>query len=637
MYNLKQYILNNYHRLTIINGESLFLSNQVVVTQAKSINNEVYVKGNVLDEVLYYPSIVFKQDGTLNLSCSCETINTKPCIHVIALLYAFDLDISEHKTYNSNLLSTIGLFLQHHETPNQLLHNDSGLKMQFNIDAFYLNNLETTIDLIIILKTNYLKIALEYQEELIIIEDLKAFLMLVQTNGLFTYKDLVIPLKISKIKAQDYLLLEYLVINNTLPSYSKFILNQHIINLLATLEDLNIVIDEKQYQLKLIKRPLLKIRHSKSGYYFELNNYNRLISFPLYNIIINEDKLFLLSKNHYYQALNYLLEDLSIKYENKMRVIEIYQTLFKQNLIEDFDFKQPSLTYQLNIGSNEDVLTVKINVINNNKQIPLLKQYELYYETYTLHQSLISFGFKTKQEYYYLKDNQLIISFLETVLPSLNNNFIIEYDLSYHNIFQDINEVANVKVGFIDDLITMELQLKGIALDELNDIYHSIESNTKTYITKAKRLINLDNQVTINNLKIFKKLNHNNTQILNLPRYYTLYLNSMNHLNYDDTYSNYLNQVNQVRLQEVTLPRISGVLRTYQEVGYQFLMSNYLLGFGSILADEMGLGKTIQVIAFLTKIYEENKLKPSLVIVPKSLILNWMDEFNKFSPSLKVN
>ena len=42
----------------------------------------------------------------------------------------------------------------------------------------------------------------------------------------------------------------------------------------------------------------------------------------------------------------------------------------------------------------------------------------------------------------------------------------------------------------------------------------------------------------------------------------------------------------------------------------------------------MGLGKTIQILSFLAWLKEKNELKPSLVIVPTSLISNWDNDNN---------
>ncbi len=81
-----------------------------------------------------------------------------------------------------------------------------------------------------------------------------------------------------------------------------------------------------------------------------------------------------------------------------------------------------------------------------------------------------------------------------------------------------------------------------------------------------------------------------------------------------------------------------GELRPYQRVGlgwFQFLRD---FGFGGCLADDMGLGKTIQVLALLQsrRLGRKEQRRPSVVVVPKSLVFNWLDEAARFTPNLKV-
>ncbi|KAG7726272.1 hypothetical protein KL933_003714 [Ogataea haglerorum] len=77
-------------------------------------------------------------------------------------------------------------------------------------------------------------------------------------------------------------------------------------------------------------------------------------------------------------------------------------------------------------------------------------------------------------------------------------------------------------------------------------------------------------------------------------------------------------------------------LKNYQIVGMNWLNLLYQKRLSCILADEMGLGKTLQVIAFLTYLKQQSLSGPHLVIVPSSTLENWLREFQKFSPSLKV-
>jgi non-specific serine/threonine protein kinase len=75
-------------------------------------------------------------------------------------------------------------------------------------------------------------------------------------------------------------------------------------------------------------------------------------------------------------------------------------------------------------------------------------------------------------------------------------------------------------------------------------------------------------------------------------------------------------------------------LRRYQQKGLNWLVFLHSLNFGACLADDMGLGKTVQVLGFLSAVKSENRKKASLLIIPASLIFNWINEIEKFFPSL---
>ena len=82
---------------------------------------------------------------------------------------------------------------------------------------------------------------------------------------------------------------------------------------------------------------------------------------------------------------------------------------------------------------------------------------------------------------------------------------------------------------------------------------------------------------------------------------------------------------------------LKGELRPYQRMGYAWLKALSETGFGGVLADDMGLGKTIQTLALLAQRHlEEGTDRPSLLIVPTTLIGNWRIEARKFVPSLKL-
>uniref|UniRef100_H3C2W6 DNA excision repair protein ERCC-6-like n=1 Tax=Tetraodon nigroviridis TaxID=99883 RepID=H3C2W6_TETNG len=78
-------------------------------------------------------------------------------------------------------------------------------------------------------------------------------------------------------------------------------------------------------------------------------------------------------------------------------------------------------------------------------------------------------------------------------------------------------------------------------------------------------------------------------------------------------------------------------LYQYQREGVAFLYSLHRDGLkGGILADDMGLGKTIQVISFLSGMYDSELVQHTLLIMPTSLITNWTKEFAKWTPGMRV-
>lgn len=81
----------------------------------------------------------------------------------------------------------------------------------------------------------------------------------------------------------------------------------------------------------------------------------------------------------------------------------------------------------------------------------------------------------------------------------------------------------------------------------------------------------------------------------------------------------------------------TGELWPYQKAGYDWLHFLHDYNFGGCLADDMGLGKTIQMLAFLQAQYDEKpESPPSLVVVPRSLLVNWQREAARFTPDLKI-
>ncbi|KAF2244276.1 DNA repair and recombination protein RAD26 [Trematosphaeria pertusa] len=76
----------------------------------------------------------------------------------------------------------------------------------------------------------------------------------------------------------------------------------------------------------------------------------------------------------------------------------------------------------------------------------------------------------------------------------------------------------------------------------------------------------------------------------------------------------------------------------YQKTGVQWLWELYSQNVGGIIGDEMGLGKTIQAISFIAGLHYSKLLtKPVIVVCPATVMKQWVNEFHRWWPALRVS
>lgn len=139
--------------------------------------------------------------------------------------------------------------------------------------------------------------------------------------------------------------------------------------------------------------------------------------------------------------------------------------------------------------------------------------------------------------------------------------------------------------------------------------------------------------------ELFSFLDRENGPNVTLKKYHLSLVNEMQSGNLAKvSMSKKLQQLRDFEsIEEYDLPvGFKGKLRPYQKAGYNWLKFLNQYRFGGCLADDMGLGKTIQTLALLQSL-KENEGGTSLLVLPTSLIYNWLLEAKKFTPKLKIH
>ncbi len=187
----------------------------------------------------------------------------------------------------------------------------------------------------------------------------------------------------------------------------------------------------------------------------------------------------------------------------------------------------------------------------------------------------------------------------------------------------------------------MNFKIGDVPTDETADILRAFRDNLKYYKLKSGEYLDLEELELKKFLKLLDTASSdkitNNKLLINKAKapYIQDYFeeNDLRYITGVKELKKVRNKLKNIEKQKFEIPdRLSKTLREYQKTGFKWFKTLDYFGFGGILGDEMGLGKTVQAIAFMLS----NKGSKTLVVAPTSLIFNWIEEFEKFAPELKV-
>ncbi len=259
------------------------------------------------------------------------------------------------------------------------------------------------------------------------------------------------------------------------------------------------------------------------------------------------------------------------------------------------------------------------------------------------------FMYDQKNSRLILANEDKIYNFLANEIDTYIKNFEVMATENFKE--KQIRKTENVSVGIRVENNLLDVDLSGLNIDneELQEVMRKYKLKKKYHRLKDGSFINLQDNENIEFIEnITKDIDIDYSQIkdqkIKVPLYRSFYLekilekNNSIRLIRNEGYNNFIDGLDKSKLEEkIELPsRLKVDLRGYQIIGFNWLKTLDEYGLGGILADDMGLGKTVQLLSVICSYLDNVKdRKPSLVVCPSSLALNWQNEIEKFTRDIK--
>lgn len=259
-----------------------------------------------------------------------------------------------------------------------------------------------------------------------------------------------------------------------------------------------------------------------------------------------------------------------------------------------------------------------------------------------------SADFKVKDNRIHLSGEDSIYEFVFKLVPRLQEFAAVYYseNLKHITLKPSVSFSARFRLNTESDMLEFNFNAEGIDSSELADIIDSLVKKKKYYQLKTGSFLNLGSKefTDLNSFidRMDLEAEELQKEFIQIPKYRALYLDQIireagiHNIERNRAFKEFVQNIKEPEDMEFEIPgNLTGTLREYQKFGFKWLKTLDYYKLGGVLADDMGLGKTIQLIAFILSAKNKNGSRPSLVIVPTSLVFNWCAELDRFAPSLK--
>ncbi|WP_306424332.1 DEAD/DEAH box helicase [Clostridium perfringens] len=645
-------------------GKKLIKEAYVKDVRGKSIDGIYHIYGSVLNDDKNWDynthiKINMKNSDIVGTNCSCETfkenskhIKNYVCKHISATNDVF-YSLAKKKMQNNKLKSNNKTQLvkekneEHKGQEKRFLSLDINIKhmvkegitlfnCEFRIGA---GNLNLILDLKDFLYKNSLKKPLKF-------------------NDGFTYN----PLK-DEFLEEDKRVLQFVASHKDMISGRYLRLKQN------NLKDFLKLIDEKKkinfnfnsinYEVKVKKENVpvaLTLKEGKEG--FVLSHHKK---FPVIlnnsgDVMFFDRNLYLPRKRQleYYIPIHKLfLKNNTITYkkslENLRSLLEELKNISKNIVLDEnirvFKEKLMKTTFNLYKNKGKIYCNVKIDycgyiidLIRDEKDNSFLR--DLKSEKYIEFQ-LERFKFiKREEDFCFIGNEEEMYELFSKGIKRLRElgEVLLSEELKEFKVLD--SSLISSELKELSNFYKLKFDFGDFELRELRESIEAMKKGDRFYRTK-KVYLDLEDPGIVNFLNLLEDLGLENIKDneVYIDKSKVLYIQeklkdrNLSFIKGGNVLQEIVGKLLNKQFKRKLVPKaLNAELRPYQKEGFKWINEITDLGFGGVLADDMGLGKTLQIIAFLLS----QKKSKSIVVVPTSVIYNWMDEFEKFAPSIRI-
>ncbi len=645
-------------------GKKLIKEAYVKDVKGKSIDGIYHIYGNVLNDDKNWDynthiKINMKNSDIIGTNCSCETfkenskhIKNYVCKHISATNDVFyslvRKKVQKNKLKSNNRTQLVKEKNEEHEgKEKRFLSLDINIKhmvkegitlfnCEFRIGA---GNLNLILDLKDFLYKNSLKKPLKF-------------------NDGFTYN----PLR-DEFLEEDKRVLQFVASHKDMISGRYLRLKQN------NLKDFLKLIDEKKkinfnfnsinYEVKVKKENVpvaLTLKEGKEGFILSHHKKFPVILNNLGDVMFFDRNLYLPRKRQleYYIPIHKLfLKNNTITYKKSLEslrnLLEELKNISKNIVLDEnvraFKEKLMKTTFNLYKTKGKIYCNVKIDycgyiidLIRDEKDNSFLR--DLKSEKYIEFQ-LERFKFiKREEDFCFIGNEEEMYELLSKGIKRLKEfgEVLLSEELKEFKVLD--SSLISSELIELSNFYKIKFDFGDFELRELRESIEAMKRGERFYRTK-KVYLDLEDPGIVNFLNLLEDLGLENIKDneVYIDKSKVLYIQeklkdrNLSFIKGGNVLQEIVGKLLNKEFKRKLVPKaLNAELRPYQKEGFKWINEITDLGFGGVLADDMGLGKTLQIIAFLLS----QKKSKSIVVVPTSVIYNWMDEFEKFAPSIRV-